>query len=1344
MKKQKSRSTASRKSRPVTKSQSRPAPLPRSFPIVGIGASAGGYEAFAQLLHHLSPEPHMALVLVQHLDPSHGSMLSDILGRVVKMPVSEVTDGMRMEPGHVYVIPANTTMVIRQGVLRLGARVMTRGRHMPIDQFFYSLADERGNQAIGVILSGTASDGTEGCRAIKAAGGITFAQDEHSAKFGGMPRSAISAGCIDFVMQPREIARELERIVRHPYVAPVETEQEELGSALAPGHHMDELMTLIAEHSGVDFSLYKQTTLHRRIRRRMVVHQIEKLDDYVRYIKSNPPELDELYRDILIHVTGFFRDPAAFDALSTIIFPAILKDRNLDESPIRIWVPGCSTGEEVYSIAMLLVEYLWDKYQNRSLMSIGSKAVQIFATDISESALDRARNGSYTESAVSDVSAERLSRFFIKIDGGYQINKALREMCIFAKQNVAKDPPFSNLDLISCRNLLIYLGPTLQKRVIPTFHYALKTEGYLMLGSSESLGAFSDHFSLIDKKQKIYRKKQTTARLVNYFTEPAQMPPRPHELQHPKAANTGISVEKEAERLLLNRFVPASIVVNEHMEVVHVRGKVGAFLEVAEGYPTANLSKMAREGLLVDLHATFKKAKKTNTPAHAERVPVKSNGSTKEVNLTVSPVPVDGVTGKYFLVVFQEVAHKESPAPAKPGKKTAAEKASSREIDRLRSENGDLKQQLRTLLEEHETTSEEFKSANEEVLSANEELQSTNEELETAKEELQSGNEELNTLNEELHNRNAELSVANNDLVNLLRNINVAIVIVGADLRIRRFTPLAEKLMNLISGDIGRRVGEIRPDLEFDGLEKVVKEVLENAIVQQHDLRGNDGKWYQLRVRPYKTWDNKIDGAVISLQDVDVLKRSLDQTRAQATSLIESARESILILDDQLRVTVANDSFYRAFGLSRKQTEGQFIYEIGNGRWNIPELRDLLRNILSQNIRIENFHAVISFPRIGSRNLAFNARRIQAGPETQLILLTIDDVTEREQAIAAINTQTALLEMAHETVIVRDLDGAIRFWNRGAEKTYGWSKEEVMGKLKQDLLKPEFPQSFDAIREELLHTGYWEGEVLHTRKDGQRRFVEARWALKEDPRGEAIVLEINTDITERKRNEANLRQLSTYLMRVQDEERRKIARDLHDSAGQSLAALKINLDKMSRSLDPGSEKEKVILDTLKIADDTLNGIRTMAHMLHPPLLDEVGLIAAIRWLADEFDHRGDVKVDLNLDTNEHRLPQGIEIALFRVAQEALNNIYRHSGATKARVELQQHDGNIVLRVSDNGKGMPEELLSSTSDAKARLNGPRIGVGILGMRERLAELGGRLEIESGKNGTTITALIPATP
>ncbi|PYV86184.1 MAG: ATPase, partial [Acidobacteria bacterium] len=531
------------------------------FPVVGIGASAGGLEAFSEFLRHLPERSGMAFVLVQHLDPTHISVLREILSRTTRIPVEEVTDGVIVEPNRIYVISPNTSMAIEGQVLRLAARSLVRGQHMPIDSFFQSLANDRGDRAIGVILSGTASDGTEGCMAIKAAGGITFAQDQESAKYSGMPQSAINAGCIDFVMSPKGIAEKLSQISKHPYIASVAADKEE-SLGVTQRSSLDELFSLVREATGVDFTHYKQTTLQRRIKRRMVLHKLEKLDDYLSYIKGTPSELGELYKDILIHVTGFFRDAEAYGALRQHVFPNLLRDRKPEDGPVRVWVPGCSTGEEVYSICIILLEYIWEQASNMPISSVAAKEIQVFATDVSDASLDRARIGLYTEGVVSGVSAERLKRFFVRTDGGYQIIKTIREMCIFAKQNLAKAPPFSNLDLISCRNLLIYLGPVLQQRVIPAMHYGLKPTGFLMLGGSESLGAFSDHFTLIDKKHKIYQKKKTAARLLTCFTGLDYTQRKSEEPSSSKLPETVLTVEKEIERLLVNRYVPASVVVN--------------------------------------------------------------------------------------------------------------------------------------------------------------------------------------------------------------------------------------------------------------------------------------------------------------------------------------------------------------------------------------------------------------------------------------------------------------------------------------------------------------------------------------------------------------------------------------------------------------------------------------------------------------------------------------------------------------------------------------------------------------------------------------------------------------
>ena len=1304
------------------------------FPVVGVGASAGGLEAFTTLLANLPDSTGMAFVFLQHLDPSHTSALEEILSRTTRIPVTEATNGMRVERRHIYLLPPNHDMIIRDGILRLSARTLTHGQHRPIDHFFVSLAEDCGDRAIAVILSGTASDGTSGCLAIKAVGGITLAQDEASAKYASMPKSAVEAGCIDFVLPPKDIAEELARIERHPYIARIPMRPNELLGPASPSD-IHALFALLRQAKGVDFTHYKQSTLQRRIKRRMVLSQVDRLEDYLRLVKRTPKELDELYRDILIHVTGFFREPDAFEALRKTVFPALTKHRKPSDWPIRVWIPGCSTGEEAYSMAIALMEYMGPNNTNVSAAP-NSRAVQIFATDISDDVLDRARAGVYPQSALADLSPSRLNRFFTRADKGYQVLQSVREACIFAKQNIAKDPPFSGLDLISCRNLLIYLGPELQKRVIPTMHYALKPGAYLMLGGAESLGVFSDYFTLVDKKYKIYQKKTTSARLVTYFTGVDYSSRR---LGYPKSAKMptpGMSIEKEVERELVNRFVPASIVVNSEWEIVQFRGKTGAYLEPAAGHPTFSLSRMAREGLLVDLRAALNTAKKENVPVRKEGVSIQSDGGTRDINFEVIPIRAEASQERFYVVVFQDSPPKFSSKTA--SKRLAAEKSPkdsplARQNERLAREIRQLRSQLQSLIEEHETTSEEFKTANEEVLSSNEELQSTNEELETAKEELQSSNEELTTVNEELQNRNIELSTANNDLLNVFANVNIPVVLVNNDIHIRRFTPAAEKLLNLLPSDIGRYLGEIRPNIDLENLDQVARQTVETITPRDDEVRDSAGMWHLMRCRPYKTSENKVEGAVISFVDIDALKRLVEETRAYADTLIETAREAIVILDDKLRVVAANPAFYSSFAVSPFDTVNRLIFDLGNRQWDIPALRTLLEKILRQNVRVDDFEVRHTFEHIGERVMLLNARRLST--RQFLIILSIEDVTERHRANEALERQAALLDLAHDTVMVRTLKGEILFWNRGAEEMYGWDKEHALRKTTHQLLRTQFPKPFSEIEEDLRRNGHWEGELVQATKTGATRIVNSRWALLEQNNAEPVILEINTDISDRKRSEETLRRLSAYLMTLQDEERRRIARELHDSTGQKLAAAKLQLDTLVKSGNLKSH-DKALRETVQWIDECFQEVRTLSQLLHPPLLDEAGLISATRWVVDGFSSRSNIQVDLQIAREIGRLPQPIELALFRVIQESLSNIHRHSGAKNAQINLARSDAGVSLEIRDNGKGIPPELLSGSNHGKQV-----VGVGILGMRERLSQLGGTLEIESNKNGTTVKVTVP---
>src|SRR6266852_6165880 len=883
------RKPANAKSRPV-KQSSEPQQARRAlFPIVGVGASAGGLEAFTQLLKALGSGTEMAYVLVQHLDPSHESALTELLAKATEMPVRQVTDAMLVEPNHVYVIPPNVDMTISQRILRLTPRTEKQGHHMPIDRFLRSLAEDQRSNAIGIILSGTASDGTLGLAAIKAEAGITFAQDEKSAKFDGMPQSAIAAGCVDFVLSPDAIGRELARIRAHPYLAP----SSPAGTAelVHDGDpHLKKILQLLRTANRVDFSDYKPATVKRRILRRMALHKVEKLKGYVQFLRHHPAEVEALYEDILIKVTSFFRDPDAFEALKTEVFPGILKHRSPEE-PVRIWVPGCSTGEETYSQAIALLEFLRNRRDDIP--------IQLFGTDLGQGSIEKARAGIYPQSIAADVSPERLRRFFVKVEGGYRINKPIRDICVFARQNLRQDPPFSRIDVISCRNVLIYLGPVLQKRVMPIFHYALRPRGFLMLGSSEGImGTASDLFELMDRKHKIYCRKSTPARLHFDFAA-SQHPLEAGNLATDKEASQksegGVrlfELNKEADRILLTKYAPVAVVINEDLEVLQSRGHVGLYLELAPGRADLNILKMAREGLLFDLHTAINKAKKDGIPVQKENVEVGGNGELKAVNFEVIPLETTSTKERHLLIIFE--------APTPPGRSESAETMATeverdkggkkerrnRQTIQLSQELAATKRYLHSLVEDKEASNEELQAANEEILSSNEELQSTNEELQTAKEELESTNEELHTVNEELHNRNFELTQANNDFVNLLGNVNIAMVMVGGDLRIRRVTPQAEKLLGLVPTDIGRVISNIRPNIDVPDLEQMIAEVIKTVTVQEREVRDREGHWYSLRILPYKTLESMIEGAVVTLVDINVLKNNLEETRLSHDQLV--------------------------------------------------------------------------------------------------------------------------------------------------------------------------------------------------------------------------------------------------------------------------------------------------------------------------------------------------------------------------------------------------------------------------------------------------------------------------
>ncbi len=903
--------------------------ITETFPIVGIGASAGGFEAFTQLLQNLPAHTGMAFILLQHLDPTHSSSLTELLSKVSSMPIDEIKDNTRVKPDHIYVIPANADLTIEKGKLQLSPRMNIRGQHMVIDYFFRSLAQDQHNRAIGIILSGTGTDGTLGLAEIKSKGGITLVQDEASAKYSGMPHSAITNGNVDFVLPIARIAEELIKLGTHPYVTDNKlTKNTDL--LLLEAKEMQEVFSLLKSVSGVDFTYYKHTTISRRIQRRLALHKLQRLKDYLAYLKTTPTEIGALYNDVLINVTNFFRDAGSFQFLTEKIFPRLIQNKTMQD-PIRIWVPGCATGEEAYSLAIALTEFLESR---RSKI-----AVQIFGTDVSESAIEKARAGIYIENIEIDVSVERLNRFFTHVNGQYQVNKEIRELCIFAKQNVISDPPFSRLDLISCRNVLIYLEPVLQKKVIRIFHYALEPEGYLMLGPSESVGDFDDKFTVENKKYKIYAKKPLVVHPQFSVFETT------HRIDSQKTAKKAVvdeevasivNVQKEADRIILQKYAPVGVMVNNAMEIIQFRGHTSPYLEPSPGKASLNLMKMIREGLFVELQSAISKARTQGKPVSKKGLHVEQDGKSITVTIDVIPITSGKNREPVFLILFekdplQNVSDtaESSPSPKMP-KRGQGTKGS--QITQLKQELSATREYLQSTIEELESSNEELQVANEEILSNNEELQSTNEELETSKEELQSTNEELTTVNEELQNRNNEINQVNNDLNNLLISVTIPIIMLDKGLRIRRFTPGAEALMNLIPSDIGRPINTIKPNILISDLEELLLQVTRTDTRIEQEIQDTIGHWYLMRLLPYKV-GTSIEGAVMLFVDIDAMKQ-IEQQMRYNTILIENIADAIIATDTEYRISSWNKGAEDLYGWKAEEIIGKYAHDILHTRFS--------------------------------------------------------------------------------------------------------------------------------------------------------------------------------------------------------------------------------------------------------------------------------------------------------------------------------------------------------------------------------------------------------------------------
>jgi two-component system CheB/CheR fusion protein len=1196
------------------------------FPIVAIGASAGGLEAYIELLQSLPPDTGMAFVIVPHLSPEHASHLAQILAKHTSMPVREIEHGMRPEPNQVFVLRSNVRLSMERGLFSVEPRAA--GERMPIDRFFRSLAADQKNRVVGIVLSGADSDGALGLKYIKGEGGIAMVQDPESARFGDMPRSSILADHVDIILPPAQLASELSRVAQqffHPSLQSLE------GGALASSDepHFARILTLLRSVSGVEFRNYRPATLRRRMARRMILRRIDDLSDYARFLNESREELRNLHEDVLIGVTRFFRDPSVFDALIAEVLPTLFGRRSADQQ-VRIWVAGCSSGEEVYSIAMCVLEFL----SGQPL----EPPIQIFGTDASDRSIDMARAAQYPDSIAADISPERLRRFFLKTDKGFQVAKRVRDLCIFARQNLCNDPPFSRLDLISCRNVLIYLQPDIQRTILHTFHYALRSSGCLLLGRSESVPDAIGLFTALDRKLKFYRKHGDS------------LPPGPHivpRLRLPdvtvsKLASNSLSrtiaaevdAQRVADQVVVARYGPPGVLVDEDLDVLDVRGRPAPFLAIAPGAASLNVLRMAHGDIMPTLRSALQKAMDTGAPA-VEEIAV-NQGEVHRATLEVLPVRTGPGRTPQYLVLF---VPEDRPAPVfLDHSDNESAEDSERELVRLRRDLTTTRQYLQSLIEERDARNQELTAAYEELQSANEELQSTNEELETAKEELQSTNEELQTVNEELRNRNLALVQASNDLSNLLTSVNIPVIMLGSDLTIRQFTTPAEKLVRLRPADIGRPIGEIRLNLQLDDIEPLLHEVVDSLITHEREVQDRSGRWHLLRLRPYRTNDNKIEGVVMALLDIDQMRRiqeDLEHARDFAQTIVEAVQVPVIVLDKTLEIRSANAAFRAISALGSTDLNRRFFPDLLNLLWGWPDLTQEFQHLIEQpngtvlNLEHEAFKEQRHYYRL-------SARGIQADGKPA-VLVVLDDVTAQRQ-------HRLLLETERER-----LSGQVQ------------STTEVLIRTQQEL-----------------------------------------------------------------------RALAARLFLSQEEERRRVARDLHDDICQKLAVMDMDIERLSRQLPIEPEDVRRHLQEIRERMAVLSDhVRTISHQLHPSALAHLGLAAALKSLVDDFGQREGVLATFRQDRVPDKLPEEVSSAFYRIAQEALRNVAKHAGQAHVKVMLEGGGNSLTLVVRDSGEGFDLDDVHRVR-----------GLGLVSMEERAHLIGGKFTVVSALGeGTTVTVTVP---
>jgi two-component system CheB/CheR fusion protein len=1300
-------------------------------PVVGLGSSAGGLEALTRFFRAMPADSGLAFVIVQHLDPTHGSQMAELLGRCTSMPVVQVEGDTALERDHVYCIPPGRYLGIVGRTLRLTGPLDTGSVRMPIDHFLRSLAEVPG-RPIGILLSGTGSDGTLGLRAVKAAGGLAIVQDPDSAQHDGMPRSAIAAGAVDHVIAPEQMPAVL-----------LGAAARGAGTGVEIGHdHLDGLLTLLQGRTRFDFRAYKRSTLARRIDRRMALHHVDDVEAYARLLTNDPAEAAALFDDLLISVSSFFRDPEAWKFLQErVLRPLVRADGH---AALRVWVPGCATGEEPYSVAMLLAEELeaWG----------ARRPVQIFASDVDLGALEFARAGLYPEGIAADVPRERLARFFHLENGAFRVTKALREMVLFARQNLVGDPPFSNVDLICCRNVLMYFEPGAQKKILSLLHFALVEDGHLFLGTAETTGQQEDLFAVVSKTWRTYRRVGPTRHDRVQFPVPAAHPSDRTAVASPRRPDR---LGALAQQVVLERYVPACVLINRRDEILYFAGPTQDYLVQPTGVPTLDLISRTRDGLQSKLRAAIRKA-----VADGQRTVVTGARALRgdrwhRVRLTVEPLSgareIDGL----LLVTFADEPETPPPVPDDPDPSRQHAEPLVRELeDELRTTRADLQSSVEDL----EVSNQELRVANEEVMSVNEELRSSNEELETSKEELQSLNEELTTVNAELEQNVAALQGANNDLDNLLTSSNVATVFLDTKFHVRRFTPAATRLFDLSAADVGRPIGDVASRCTDPDLVRDAAAVLATLGSISKEIQDRHGRWFVRQVLPYRTHDDRIEGVVITFSDVAA--EALQEARLYAEAVVDTVREPLVVLDADLAVQSANRAFYQTFELSPESTVGRPIHEIGAGQLNVPTLRRLLGDVLPERGMVTDFEVEHEIASLGPRTLLLNARTLaRGGGRPNLILLALEDVTDRKGAERAMRESAAMtragVQTAIDGVITIDERATILSFNPAAERMFGFTADEVVGKSFGMLEAPPDPHETRGALERHLHIGAREGRGR--RKDGTTFACELHGSEFDDGSGRRLVVTVR-DVTERKRTEEQVRRQQgemAHVLRVATIER--FAAGLAHELNQPLTAIANDVEASAsyvRSGKGGSRRLLRLLDRAGAealrAGEIVHHLREFVQRTEPRLewadLCEVARNAT-RWLAREMEQE---HITLRLAFAAPTLP--VRVDRIQIEQVFVNLM---QNAIDSIRDARRQRRWIRVRTSRTADGMAEVAFDDTGGGVSPLASERLyepffttkpqGMGMgLAICLTIAEAHrGRLSVEPRKSGagTTVRLLLP---